>query len=352
MSTAAIEDEGVVWSTFRALVQPKRLVPILVVSTPLIALQYRFTPTVDAVAIALLMCVAFMLIAPLSWRGLMPDGVSGFAAAARLAIYILNGLVVVGAIGWSLPHVLSMPFTILTVPSSLVVCVTLFLVGGWGLGRDIGLEARLLREQARTAELARAAETAQLLALRAHLDPHFLFNTLNAIAEWCREDGEVAERAVLQLSAILRAMLTGVRSPTWSLRTELDVVRDLFALHRLRDPSRFELRWSAPDEIPQVDVLPMILLPLAENAVKHGPAQGHRGVIELSVNIVGDRLILAVENPGKYAGPREGSDGLPIVERRLALAYDRALLRIIPRGDRTRMELDLPVSGPRRGVQA
>ena len=55
-------------------------------------------------------------------------------------------------------------------------------------------------------ELERAAERAQLLALRAHLDPHFLFNTLNAIAEWCRQDGEIAERAVLQLSSMLRAM--------------------------------------------------------------------------------------------------------------------------------------------------
>ena len=85
--------------------------------------------------------------------------------------------------------------------------LALFLVGGFGLGRDIWFEDRLARAEARAVALAREAERAQLLALRAHLDPHFLFNTLNAIAEWCREDGETAERAVLRLSAMLRTVL-------------------------------------------------------------------------------------------------------------------------------------------------
>ena len=62
--------------------------------------------------------------------------------------------------------------------------------------------------------MQRDAESARLLALKNHLDPHFLFNTLNAIAEWCRTDGEVAERAVLQLSSMLRVILEGVQQPT------------------------------------------------------------------------------------------------------------------------------------------
>jgi LytS/YehU family sensor histidine kinase len=239
----------------------------------------------------------------------------------------------------------------MTARSSLPVCVALFLVGGWGLGRDIAFEASLLRERRRADALAREAEHAQLLAIRSHLDPHFLFNTLNAIAEFCREDGEVAEQAVLQLSAILRAVLAGVRSPSWPLATELGLVRDLFALHLLRDPSLFTLEWDVPSTPPNVPVLPMVLLPLAENAVKHGPGAGHRGALRFAVRVEGERIHVELENPGPYGGPREGSQGLPTVARRLDLAYPGgARITIAAAGERTRVELDLPCAGPERGV--
>ena len=114
--------------------------------------------------------------------------------------------------------------------------LALFLVGGWGLARDIWLERSLERSEARAATLAREAERAQLLALRSHLDPHFLFNTLNAIAEWCRDDGEVAERAVLQLVGhAARGARRGARAEPGRLREEIALVETLFALHRLRD---------------------------------------------------------------------------------------------------------------------
>src|SRR4029077_1482817 len=149
------------------------------------------------------------------------------------------------------------------------------------------LESSLARAEARATALAREAEGAQLLALRSHLDPHFLFNTLNAIAEWCRDDGEVAERAVLQLSAMLRAVLDGVHAPTWSLREELGLVDTLFALHGLRDPACVRLVRRLPDPLPDVAVPPMVLLPLAENAIKHGFAAGHGGEVVLEVETAG-----------------------------------------------------------------
>lgn len=180
-------------------------------------------------------------------------------------------------VGVVVPRLLGIGRTLLTAPSSVVVCLALFLVGGWDLARDIWLEGTLARSQAQVARLARTAEQAQLLALRSHLDPHFLFNTLNAIAEWCREDGEVAEEAVLQLAAILRAVLDGVRAPVWPLRDELALIDSFFALHALRDPDRLRVTRRAPEPLPDLAVPPMLLLPLAENAVKHGVAAGQGG---------------------------------------------------------------------------
>jgi LytS/YehU family sensor histidine kinase len=95
----------------------------------------------------------------------------------------------------------------------------------------------------------------------------------------------------------------------------------------------------------------MILLPLAENAVKHGPASGHRGVIRFAVRVAGDTASVTIANPGAYGGPRAGSEGLPTVERRLDLAYGgSAKIRIAGDGVSTTVVVDLPCSGPERGV--
>jgi hypothetical protein len=140
-------------------------------------------------------------------------------------LYVIVGAGVVLTLGAVVPKVTGMGETFLTTRPSLIVCGMLFLVGGWALARDIGLEESLDRERRRADQLVKEADQARLLALRTHLDPHFLFNTLNAIAEWCREDGEVAERAVLQLSSMLRTILTGVRSATGRKPSPLDALR-------------------------------------------------------------------------------------------------------------------------------
>jgi signal transduction histidine kinase len=337
--------------TLTALVAPRRLVPIALVCAPLIAAQGRFSGDPMAVPLAIVTCVAFVLIAPTAWRWLLPERVRGGAYFVRVALYAAIGATVVLALGVAVPRFFGVGRTFLTHPLSLVITGALFVVGGWGLGRDIGLESSLARERARADALAREAEQAQLLALRAHLDPHFLFNTLNAIAEWCRQDGETAERAILQLSSILRAVLEGVRAPDWPLGRELELVRTLFSLHEVRDRQAFTLAWDVAADTHGVPVPPMILLPLADNAIKHGPAAGHRGPIRVSATRQDGRVRIILENPGPHRGPRAGSAGLPTVERRLALAYGAgAHLKIGSSGGRTAVEVLVPLDGPLPGV--
>ena len=94
----------------------------------------------------------------------------------------------------------------------------------------------------------------------------------------------VAERATLQLSAMLRDVLAGVKAPTWPLARELELAENLLALHLIRDPELFRLVRKVPERVPELQVPPMILLPLVENAVKHGPAAGHRGELVLEAS--------------------------------------------------------------------
>ncbi len=347
-----VGEGSLVRSTTLKLLEPRRLVPILAVCAPLIVAQGSWSKDPLAVPLGVLMCASFVMVAPVSYRVLFPEGLEFSHGAIRILLYGSIGAGVVLSVGAALPKVLNMDATFLTARSSLVVCTALFLVGGWGLGRDIGLSDALAKERARAAQLAREAELSQLLALRSHLDPHFLFNTLNAIAEWCRADGEVAERAVLQLSSMLRTVLSGVRLPSWPLEKELELLRTLFSLHLLRDPTLFRLVEEVPSPVPDVKVPPMLLLPLAENAVKHGPGAGHRGEIRLSVRAQGGALSVTLENPGPYRGPREGSDGLPTVMKRLERAYGgQASFRIGGAGEeKTVVELEVPASGPLEGV--
>jgi two-component system, LytTR family, sensor histidine kinase AlgZ len=324
--------------TLGAVLGPRRLVPIVLVSVPLVAAQHSLSRDPLAMPLGVVLCLAFALLAPWLWRLLAPRGAVG------LLTYGTAGLVVIGTLGLVVPRLLGLGATLLTGRESIVVTLALFWVGGWGLGRDIELEAGLARERARAEALAREAERAQLLAVRNHLDPHFLFNTLNAIAEWCRTDGEVAERAILQLSSMLRTILAGVPLAAWPLQRELALCRDLFALHLIRDPDMFSL--VVDGDPGDIHVPPLILLPLAENSIKHGPAAGHRGEVRLTVART-DVVSITLDNPGPYRGPRDGGEGVPTVHKRLALAYaGRASLTLAATPTGTRATMILPTAPP------
>lgn len=337
--------------TLRALAAPRRAIPILLVSAPLVAAQVRFSHNGQAVWLALLMCALFVVLAPFAWRSLVARARDRRVLPLMLLLYGgIGGLPAV--IGWLLPEAFGLGETFLTAGINLFVSAALFWVGGWGLARDMDLEAGLFHERARAEALAREAERTQLLAMRAHLDPHFLFNTLNALAEICREDGALAERSILRLSALLRKVLQGARAATWPLAVELDLARDLLALHHLRDPARFSIAWEVAPGLEEVPVPPLILLPLAENAMKHGPGAGHRGEVALEVQLVeGERVRIRLRNPGPWAGPREGGQGLDTVRRRLALAYGPEAGLDIGASEVegmacTEVRLDLPRGGP------
>ena len=338
--------------TMAALAAPRRAIPITLVVVPLVLAQQRFSPSGQAVWVALLMCAMFLTLAPFSWRLLVSRGASRRVQPLLMLFYgLIGGLPAL--VGWLLPEAFGLGETFLTAGINLFVSAALFWVGGWGLARDIDLELGLERERARSKALSREAERVQLLAMRAHLDPHFLFNTLNAIAEYCREDGELAERAILKLSALLRKLLQGAQAPAWSLADELALARDLLDLHHIRDPERFDVKWEVDVACLTVRVPPLLLLPLVENAMKHGPGCGHRGQVGLSVRAQDpDTLRVTIRNPGPFEGLRPGGQGVDTVQRRLALAYDGASQLELCQQERqgqphTVAAISLPQGGPR-----
>lgn len=310
-------------STLISLAAPRRLVPIVAIVVAITGAQLYYGAPRDAV-IPLGLSLGFVALAPWTWRALLARRVT----LARCVAYAAPAVAVVAAFGVAVPRALGLGPTFLGDAGSLAVALALYLVGGWGLGRDIELELDV--------------EHAQLKAIRTHLDPHFLYNTLNAIAEWCSEDPKVAEEATLRLAELLRATLDALERRSWPVAREVALVEDLLALHRVRDPDAFTATVDVDPAARELELPPLVVVTLVENALKHGPRAGHRGAIAIAVRAEPTGVRAEVENPGPYVA-RTGGRGLATLRARLGLAYGRgARFTIAAAGaDRTRAVLVL-----------
>jgi LytS/YehU family sensor histidine kinase len=218
-------------------------------------------------------------------------------------------------------------------PRELLVAWLLFLIGGWGLARDIQLEQRLDVTLGSHEKLSAELAEARLNALRADLDPHFLFNALNAIASQCTSDPVAAEDNVVRLAALLRAVLDTRRRALHPLEDELSLARDYVGLLAARYPS-LRVTVTAEPRCAAIEVPPLVLQPLLENAVRHGDFE--RGTITVDARAEGADLVMTVESPGAFDGPREGGMGLSLVRRRVELAWGaRGTFTIAARAERT-----------------
>jgi len=233
--------------------------------------------------------------------------------------------------------------------ASAAVATTLFLAAGWGLARHLELERRLEVHDAREVELRGALEQARLRALETRLDPHFLFNGLNLVVELCREDPLEAERCVLRLSGLLRAVLDQAEQPLISLGREIELCVDYLELCRVRfgERLRVEVQRDAEAETARVPFLGVQVL--CENVVRHG-VERHAGggKVRIATRREPDRVCVTVESPGPPGPPRAGGMGLELVQRRLALAFaGEAGLELRPAADgaRTLAELWVPAAG-------
>jgi signal transduction histidine kinase len=206
----------------------------------------------------------------------------------------------------------------------------------------------LAREEQRRLHVSAELTTARLAALSGQLHPHFLFNTLNAIASLVRSNPGAAERMIERLSDLLRAALAEGHEATIPLRREFDLIDDYLAIHAARFPDRFHYSLALPDGLHSFPVPPLLLQPLVENAIRHGLDQRVAGG-RLEVHAVttdGDALRLVVDDDGvgvRLPLTRLGV-GLRNVESRLGAIYGgKAVLEVAPRvGGGTRATLILP----------
>ena len=196
------------------------------------------------------------------------------------------------------------------------------LFGGLWVYGAIAATAYAVRATARLRERELAAARAELQALRAQLDPHFLFNTLHSLSALVRHDPRAAEDALERFGALMRYVLDANRADTVALGEELGFVRDYLALERLRLGERLRVVEEIDPEALECAVPPLLLQPLVENAVRHGIAPRRRGgTVRLIARFERDALVLEVADDGPGTAPEACDDaaglGLRAVRRQL-----------------------------------
>lgn len=177
-------------------------------------------------------------------------------------------------------------------------------------------ERRLLRAQAELTE-------ASLLALRAQLQPHFLFNALNTVSVLMREDVDAADRVLVKLSELLRRTLDAHDAHEVRLRDEIELLEAYLEIEHARFSDRLSYQIDVEPELLDSRVPSLILQPLVENAVRHGVARRvSPGRISVAAGLRDGRVQLTVrdDGPGLSADATDGV-GLTNTRARLEQLY-------------------------------
>jgi len=212
-----------------------------------------------------------------------------------------------------------------------------------------GMESRrhLRDERLRRTQLETQLAQSQLQALRMQLQPHFLFNTLNAISALALADPLQARLMIARLSDFLRLTLEECHAPQVPLSRELEFLACYLGIQQVRLQDRLSTQLDVDDDTLDAAVPNLILQPLVENALRHGlQNKPGAGILRISTRRAGDQLQLRVDDDGlglPPAGTPEGI-GLGNTRSRLHMLFgDAARLELTPlAGGGVRVEVRLP----------
>jgi len=163
----------------------------------------------------------------------------------------------------------------------------------------------------------------ELKTIKSHINPHFIFNSLNSIRALVDENPTRARRAITELSNILRSSMQAEKSETVPLEKELDIVKDYLALEQMRFEERLKIEFDIDGDTLQQPVPPMMLQTLVENAIKHGISkQIQGGLVRVIADFRGNNLELLVQNSGQLSETQnEEGFGIKSTQDRLNLMY-------------------------------
>lgn len=186
-----------------------------------------------------------------------------------------------------------------------------------------GLMERINRTQVERLASENQLKNVELQNLKAQLNPHFLFNALNSVKALTHSDPQRAGEAVMLLSDLLRYSLNYEKQSLVPLSDELAVTRDYLALEKIRFNRRLEYHLEIEPAAEKWPIPPILLVTLAENAIKHGIAQSIQGgFVHIKAHVENGHMKLEVCNTGHFSpDPNRQGIGLANIQRRLEMLF-------------------------------
>jgi two-component system LytT family sensor kinase len=194
---------------------------------------------------------------------------------------------------------------------------------------SIDREKENIERARREAQLVRQVVEAELRALRAQINPHFLFNSLNSVAALITEQPKAAEEMIIRLAKIFRHVLTHHDRPFSSVNEEISFLQTYLEIEKVRFGERLQVNFDVQESVKQLSVPSLILQPLVENSIKHGlgPKVGENQ-LTIRARKQTNYLELTVEDNGVGANRHKRLGGRPSigmglrnVEERLQTVY-------------------------------
>jgi len=214
--------------------------------------------------------------------------------------------------------------------TSFVISLILSLIFFWRQ-RDANAQAALQTERLRGERIEREATLANLRALQAQIEPHFLFNTLANVTSLIDPDPAKAKRMLESFIRFLRASLNATRSESTTLAHEAELIASYLDVLQVRMGSRLRYEVDVPPDLHAVSLPPMLLQPVVENSIKHGlEPKVEGGTVSVRAHRNGAGVAVEIADTGVgFAPVTHGGVGLTNVRDRLKLVYgDRATLAV------------------------
>lgn len=223
-----------------------------------------------------------------------------------------------------------------------------------GIAHALSIREANRQREHRALMLSAQLGEARLEALRAQLQPHFLFNALNTIAVLMHEDVPEAHLTLIRLGRLLRRAIDS-HGPMLPLRDELELLDTYLAIEVTRFGDRLSYEFEVDPKLMDQQIPCLLLQPLVENAVRHGLGErAHLGKIHLRIVRDGDMMCIALQDNGRgIAADRADGVGLSNTRARLELLYPgRHRFDIGPADCRgTLVTLELPLALAKHGAQ-
>jgi LytS/YehU family sensor histidine kinase len=163
---------------------------------------------------------------------------------------------------------------------------------------------------------------AELSYLKAQINPHFLFNTLNSVYALTVQKSDSAPEAITKLSAIMRYSITDAAQDFVSLEKELNYVNAYVELEKLRLTNKVNLNYTVKGSTAGKQIAPLIFIPFIENAFKYGVSTQENSVIDITITIDNNNLAVIVKNTKMRTDPKNKLGlGIENTKKRLSLIY-------------------------------